>query len=116
MAGLIHQLDGQHRMRPGRDLVGVAGRGVDLDPLEGGAQLAAQRLEPLSRAAPIRREPQPEHAQHTAGALLDRRQVGGVQADRGPLAGGQRGWQAGLADHRGQHRWVHPPWPARTRR
>lgn len=96
MASLIDQVDGQHRVRPGRDGVGVAGGGVDLDGFEGGAQLAAQGGEPLGRAAPIGGEPQPQQAQPTtAGAGLDLGQVGGVQADRGPLGRGEGGRQPG---------------------
>lgn len=43
VAGLVGEIDGQHRVRACEDAVQVAGRGVDLDALEALAELTARR-------------------------------------------------------------------------
>src|SRR5216683_582838 len=63
---LVDEIEGQHRMRPSRDPIRVSPRGVDLDALEGVAQFAAERLEPLWRRALVGAEAEPEHAQPVA--------------------------------------------------
>jgi hypothetical protein len=92
----VDQVDGQHRVRPGGDAVRVAGREVDLDPLEAIAQLTAKRGEPLAGAAPVGGEAQPEHAQPLPCPRLDRRRSASSRPTaarlRAPRGAGSAGW------------------------
>jgi hypothetical protein len=71
---------GDFRTRGSRH-VRVPRRRVDLDPLEGPAQLPPQGLEPFTRATLVAAEAQPQHAQPVPGTRRHPREIRGVQAD-----------------------------------
>lgn len=80
VAGLVDEVDGEHGVCSGRDCERVAGRGVDLDSLEGVAESASQGLEACGGTAFVVAEPKPEHAQPVLSAFGDGRQVVAVQS------------------------------------
>src|SRR5262245_20047907 len=92
MAGLVDEVESQHRVRASREPMRVPGRGIDLHGDEAVAELSTQRVEPLARHGGIGGEPQPEHARAVCSAFLDACEVGVADADRrlAPATDGKR--------------------------
>ena len=103
---LVDQILRHHRVREPLDPERVAGARVDLDGLEAGAELAAQRVETLARAEGIAREAHPEHRAAALHALLDFFEIAVREVQRRAMRAGDAEGKRGLREDGRHHGFV----------